>query len=57
MRSCSGEPISWLRARPRRKGRPCIPELSGEKNIAVADPRIADLGSQGKTVIFVLIGD
>jgi len=28
-----------------------------EKNIAVADPRIADLGGQGKTVIFILIGD
>jgi P-type E1-E2 ATPase len=32
------------------------PSYLGEKNIAVADPRIADLGSQGKTVIFVLIG-
>jgi len=28
-----------------------------EKNIAVADPRVANLGGQGKTVIFVLIGD
>jgi Cu2+-exporting ATPase len=28
-----------------------------EKNIAMADPRIADLSRQGKTVIFVLIGD
>jgi Cu2+-exporting ATPase len=27
-----------------------------EKNIAVADPRVASLGRQGKTVIFVLIG-
>jgi len=27
-----------------------------EKNIAVADPRVAELGRQGKTVIFVLIG-
>jgi hypothetical protein len=32
------------------------PSYLGEKNIAVADPRIADLGNQGKTVIFVLIG-
>jgi len=27
-----------------------------EKNIAVTDPRVADWGRQGKTVIFVLIG-
>src|SRR5215813_8420708 len=27
-----------------------------EKNIAVADPRVASLGRQGKTVIFILIG-
>ena len=28
-----------------------------EKNIEVADPRIADLSRQGKTVVFVLIGE
>ena len=41
------------------KGRTVIAVSPGylkEKNIAVADPRIASLSSQGKTVIFVLIG-
>ena len=32
------------------------PGFLREKNIAVADPRVANLGRQGKTVIFVLIG-
>ena len=31
------------------------PAYLREKNIAVADPRLAELGRQGKTVIFVLI--
>jgi Cu2+-exporting ATPase len=33
------------------------PGYLGEKQIAASDPRIAELGRQGKTVIFVLIDD
>ena len=42
------------------KGKPVkavSPAYLCEQNIPAADPRIADLGRQGKTVIFVLIGD
>jgi Cu2+-exporting ATPase len=40
-----------------RKVKAVSPGYLGEKQIAASDPRIAELGRQGKTVIFVLIDD